>query len=171
MSISVLVSIMVGREVGEVNLRIAPIKHNKIKSKIHLTYKSFAKNDDWLLFYYLLRYLSSNFRSRRGKININRKRWFAHSGIFYNYKFCGSCQVREGQRKNVEFDCVQLKELDGLNHALLRRYALIGRIILSRRQVDQVRRLSFYKGYHLRIHARFSGEQINSIKRCWANAG
>jgi hypothetical protein len=71
-------------------------------------------------------------------------------------------------------DCRELKELDGFYFSLIKStksqffWALKSRLTVQ--QYDELRTISFFKGFEKRMTVRFAPYRVRDIKTAWKNA-
>ncbi|KCZ57826.1 hypothetical protein HY36_11660 [Hyphomonas atlantica] len=154
------------RDSRHVRVSISQRKLKKIQSRVILSFKDYARTGDWGLLKDRVKYLSANFRVQRQGAEFVRSSRNVFSGIYFNYPLCGEYQYKSSVMRCSAYDSRELKELDGFYHSMLRKIS--GGITPS--QLLQMKRLSFNKGYELRIRVRFYPRRISEINRGWRNA-
>tara|TARA_R110002049_G_scaffold130568_1_gene288979 strand:- start:2209 stop:3465 length:1257 start_codon:yes stop_codon:yes gene_type:complete len=154
------------RDSRSVRVAISGRKINRIKSRLILSLKDYLTSKDWHLLRDRVGFLSSNFRVRRHGTEFVRHSPNVFSGIFFNYRMCGQYYYKSGRMFCMPYDCRELKALDGFYHSLIKT-KLAGTVSATR--LNELKRLSFNKGYELRIRVRFEPLRVNAIKQAWLN--
>lgn len=135
---------------GKVSLTIAPSKLCMIKTRITRSFVSYAKTHDYDLLLNRVKFLTGNFMM------------YSHSslapimaGIYFNYK------------QATESDC--LHDLDAFYQRLLHcKTGKIGtRLTFTDEQMRQLKKYSFYFGFHNHVRHYFKSVEISNIKKCW----
>lgn len=154
-------------------ISIAQKKIKKIKTKIVLSIKNFAKNRDEKLLLNRMQFISSNYLvRRRGNEKIQRSK-FVKSGIFYNYCLCG---VYEGKdHASPQFSDPHLSELiklDNFYQTLIGKNSKFKSITstIPAATLWEMKKISFKKGYEKRMIVKFKENRVKEIKRGWRNA-
>lgn len=155
-----------------VDVSIASKKIKKIKTKIVLSLKSFAKNHDAQLLLDRIKFISSNYLvKRRGNEKIQRSK-FVKSGIFYNYSLCGSYKGKDHAPPQWSSPSLgELCNLDMFYQTIIGRNSkfksVVTRIPLLIQQ--EIRKISFKKGYEHRMIVKFKESRVKEIKKVWIN--
>lgn len=145
----------------EVQVCVSERKIGKIKTKIICALKRYKKSGDFVLLQDRLKYLAGNYSvMRKGVTSIKTSR-FVKSGIFYNYRLCGTYKGHAyGEHAGAE-----LKSLDGFYYSLLKS----GAFSLDPVQRTALKEISFYKGFSLKFTHRFDPSRVQQIKEVWRN--
>lgn len=147
------------------NVSIADKKIKKLKTRIVLSMKHYSPSEQHLLLY-RLRYLSGNHKVVRVPGYFELKGNFTRSGIYFNYKRCG---LHEGSN-HTNTTRSELKELDWFYHNLLTspssRYSSIIQS-LPPALAEQIRNISFERGYSMRLQARVPSGMAGRVKAAW----
>lgn len=156
-----------------IRLSISQRKINKHKSRVLLSFKAFLRNGDYNLLRDRLRFAAGNYVVRRKGFAFSGGVTHVKSGIFYNYRYCGTyCHVA-GELSFEEYDSRELEQLDALMRTmLLRRKGKIANQVsarLTEKQTADLLKVSFVAGYHKRMTVRFNSERIALVKRVWRN--
>ncbi len=128
----------------DVEVRIAPKKVNKIKTRIVRTLFQYRKKKNEDLLISRIKYLTGNCRIK----NTELKSMYA--GIYYNYRLI-TCTD-------------QLLELDNFMDNLLYGNKLV---FLPNATKVKLHKYKFSMGFKKKIRHRFSGKEIKKIKSCW----
>ena len=156
-----------------VDISIATKKIKKIKTKIILSIKNFAKNHNEQLLLDRIQFISSNYLvKRKGNEKIQRSR-FVKSGIFYNYSLCGIYNGKD--HAPPQFCSPTLEELENLDRFY---QTVIGKnskfrfitSTISPITIKQLKDISFKKGYEKRMVVKFKEDRIKDIQKVWKNA-
>lgn len=154
----------VGKTHRVIKVEIADKKISKIKTRIFCALKAYSKDRNFPLLHKRLRFLAGNFTVlRHGASSIKTSR-HVKSGIFYNYKLCGTYKCGE----LIEHDGPELKALDAFYHSLLKNAPGM-RVSLSASQLAQLRTISFFKGFSLKYSEVFDASEVADIKKVWRN--
>ncbi len=153
-----------GKEPRRVTVGISDRKIGKLKTKIFCCFKQFQKDADFPLLYDRLRFLSGNYIVYRHGVGAVKSSKFVKSGIHYNYKLCG--MYARGEIKPHPGN--DLKSLDGFYQSLIRPGVALS-AHLNPVQRQQLKALSFFKGFELKLMTRFHANQVTEIKRAWRN--
>jgi reverse transcriptase-like protein len=149
---------------------ISQRKITKLKSRIILSLKRYSKDKNYTLLRDRLRFLSGNYRVRRFGISAIKTSSHIKSGIYYSYRQCGTYSAQT----ITAHDCLELKELDGFYFSLIKstksRYFWTLKTQLTTQQYNELRTLSFFKGFDKRMTARFAPHRVRDIKSAWKNA-
>ena len=153
------------RKPREVQVSISDRKLAKIKTRVILALREFRKYKKPFLLLRRLQYLSGNYQFERYDPKRNGV-YPVYAGIYYNYRHCGVYRPA----KAAEYDCRELKALDGFFHSLLwskasEFHADVSALPSTWR--ERLRRLSFYHGYHKRFMHRFPKGQIAELAKAW----
>ncbi len=153
-----------GKEPRKVSVGISDRKIKKLKTRIFRCFKSYQKDANFALLKDRLRFLSGNYTVYRRGAGVVKSSKFAKSGIFYNYKLCGV--YSRGEFKSHSGN--ELKRLDGFYQALIRPGVALTRQ-LNPAQRQQLKILSFFKGFELKLMTRFKANRVTEIKGAWRN--
>ena len=159
-----------GDKPRSVVVSISQRKITKLKSRVILSLKRYAKDKNYTLLRDRLRFLTGNYRVRRFGISAIKTSSHIKSGIYYSYRQCGTYAAH----KISAHDCLELKELDGFYFSLIKstksRYFWTLKTQLSSHQYNELRTLSFFKGFDKRMTTRFAPYRVREIKSAWKNA-
>lgn len=153
-----------------VRVAVSMRKINRIKTRIILSLIYYRRHVDWPLLRDRCRFVAGNYKVRRQGMNMIKGASHVFSGIYYNYKMCGEYEIRADQQSFSPYDAAELKALDGFYHSILKRKVALGEIALDPGKLDQLRTLSFHRGFTHRIKVRFGGERVALIKQAWRDA-
>ncbi|HHX8938963.1 TPA: antiviral reverse transcriptase Drt3a [Yersinia enterocolitica] len=140
----------------DLSLKIAESKIKKLKKRIILTLKSYAKNKDVELARKRFRYLTANIAIEKKQNKNDEERGALYSGIYYNYIHL------------TEY--TQLLELDGFkSKCLFSKRGSLGKGLISCNQTDlkSLRKYSFLSGYNNRRKTKFTYAELKLISACW----
>lgn len=153
---------------------MSPRKIARLKSRVIVSVKAFSRTGEFSLLYDRLKYLTSNYEVRRNGQRTIASSTHVRSGIYYNYRYCGTYSVNKaGMIEHTEWDGRDLRALDGFMNSLIYgdgsalRTKVAPKLIPDHRAA--LRKLSFYHGYHSRILARIQPHRIGEIKSVWRN--
>lgn len=142
----------------------------KLKTRIILSLKRYAKDGDFALLLDRLRFLSSNYFAYRNGATSIKTSPFVKSGIYYNYQLCG--QYQAGRRQVIASR--ELKSLDAFYHSPLSSkssaFSPLFSSTANATRLSRLKRISFHKGFELKITVRFRPERVQQIKEAWRNA-
>ena len=159
-----------GDKPKKVTVSVSNRKIQKLKSRIILSLKRYAKDKNYTLLRDRLRFLSGNYRVRRFGISAVKTTSHIKSGIYYSYRQCGTYAAH----KIKPHDCRELKELDGFYFSLLKstksQFFWLLKARLSPQQYDELLAISFFRGFEKRMSVRFAAHQVRDIKAAWKNA-
>lgn len=148
----------------EVNVSISARKIAKLKTRVFRCFKAYEKDKNFELLRDRIKFLSGNYTvQRHGATSIKSSR-FVKSGIFYNYKLCGT--YSKGGFKAHE--APELKCLDGIYQSLIKPTCSFGSK-LNAPQRQELKEISFFKGFELKITTRFAPDRVAEMKRAWRN--
>lgn len=153
------------RDSRVVDVRLSDQKLKRLKSRILLALRSHSHSPDWTLLIDRIRFLTANHRVMRGRVVAAKDSPYISSGLFYNYRACGSYSHVAGEFKFTAYDCRELKAIDGFYHSALKGLNPQPQSNI----LAQLRRLSFNRSYQLKIHWNFDLQRLADIKRCWRN--
>lgn len=132
------------------NVSIAQTKVNVIKTRITKTFVRYSKDRDFDLLRLRIKFLTGNFALYNPHTLQPIK-----VGIYFNYKLANEVSV--------------LKDLDKYYQRLL--HCRIGRlgsaIALTKSQVKELEKYSFFFGYNNHVNHHFTTEQMVKIANCW----
>ncbi len=158
-----------------IRVTLSDNKIAKRKTRVLLTLKDFAKSGDVDLLTNRLRLLTSNMSIRRSGHSHGSNKTRVRTGIFYNYRACGSYNYSKGRplldtKKTVP----ELGQLDGFLYSLLWRpnseFFNAIQSGLNADQKDQLRKLAFKKGFHNKMTIRLTRDQAAKARRVWRHA-
>ncbi len=136
----------------ELQIDIAPLKVNKIKTRLVRAFVNFSKNGDLELLRDRIKYLTGNFSIEKTNSLMPLK-----TGIYYNYRM---------QNANDS-----LTELDRFYQEILHcRNGRLGVNITTKitdLERKSLERFSFFKGFKHRTCHSFDSRRIHQIKACW----
>lgn len=139
-------------------------KISKLKTRIFCCLKVYQKDKNFQLLQDRLKFLSGNYIVYRHGVTSVKSSNFAKSGIYYNYRLCGTHE--KGYSKS--YDGAELKALDGFYQSLVRPASAIGsNFDTSERQ--RLKEISFFKGFELKLITRFTAHRVQEIKGAWRN--
>lgn len=147
-----------------VEVCISDRKILKLKMRIFRCFKVYQKEGNFELLRDRLRFLSGNYVVLRHGVTAIKSSKFVKSGIFYNYRLCGT-YIKGGFKSHSGNE---LKSLDGIYQALIKPTATIGSR-LTASQYQYLRQISFFKGFELKLMTRFSQGRVVQMKRAWRN--
>lgn len=129
---------------------IAQKKLNIIKTRITKTFVRYSKDHDFSLLKLRIKYLTGNFTLYNPHTLQPIK-----VGIYFNYKMSNKVSV--------------LKDLDTYYQRLLhcRTGRLGSAISLTKKQVKELEKHSFYFGYQNHVNHHFTTDQMVKITTCW----
>jgi hypothetical protein len=142
-------------------------KVRKLQSRILLAARDHSISPNWSLFLDRVTFLTSNHRVMRGHVVAAKDSPFIKTGLFYNYRACGTHQYADGRFVSASYDLLELKQLDGFLHSVLKK--LITASAPPQNVADELKRRSFARGYALRIYHAFKPDDVAVIKRCWSH--
>jgi Reverse transcriptase (RNA-dependent DNA polymerase) len=147
-----------------VEVCISERKILKLKMRIFRCFKVYQTERNFELLKDRLRFLSGNYMVLRHGVNAIKSSKFVKSGIFYNYKLCGKYSST-----GFKAHCGnELKSLDGIYQSLIKPSTKIGSR-LTASQYLELRQISFFKGFELKLMTRFSQDRVTKMKRAWRN--
>ena len=135
---------------NHLNVSIAPNKVNTIKTRITKTFIRYSKDHDFDLLKMRIKFLTGDFTLYNPHTLQPIK-----VGIFFNYKMANDVSV--------------LKELDAYYQRLLhcRTGRLGNAIALTKSQVKELEKYSFYFGYNNHVNHHFTTDQMVKMANCW----
>jgi len=136
----------------------------KLRTRVFLCFKAHEKNNNFALLRDRLRFLSGNYTVQRHGVTAVKSSRFVKSGIFYNYKLCGT-YTKSGFKTH---SAPELKCLDGVYQSLLKPNSNFGSKLNST-QRQELTEISFFKGFELKITTRFAPDRVAEMKRAWRN--
>ncbi|RAT13902.1 hypothetical protein AU490_04800 [Lonsdalea populi] len=143
---------VVKNDVRKVTIKISKDKVNKIKRRIALAVKDYAKTLNSDLLRKRIKYLTGNIM-----VNTNKNKTDTlYSGIYYNYQYIT--------------DKTQLTELDVFkNRMLFASKGIIGKRIASAgyHVLSVSKKYSFHHGFEKKLISKFSLEDIIKINKVW----
>lgn len=152
-----------------VDVSISPSKIDRLKTRIILSLKDYAKNGNSHLLLRRMRYLSGNHKISRTPGFYQTEKKHVRIGIYFNYKHCG----KYVKRVHEETDRIELKSLDGFYHGICfggnSPHATTLRAQLPALHSAALKRISFNKGYSRRVSARVAAGTIRQMKAAWRN--
>lgn len=158
-----------GKTPRPVHVSISTAKVNRLKSRVILSLKAFRKDHDGALLLDRLRLLSSNFQINRHGASAWLRGKRVRSGIFYNYRRCGTYESLE----HTEVVPPELSALDTFTHTLLksRRSEFRPAIVqfLTHAQKQQLATISFRLGFKSRRLIRLPYARLSLVKAAWRN--
>ena len=152
------------KEPRRVDVSISDRKISKLKSRIIRCFKTHQKDKDFELLKDRIQFLSGNYVVQRHGISAVKSSRFINSGIFYNYRLCGT-YAKGGFKAHGGSE---LKSLDGFYQSLIKPTTQIGSR-LTPAQYQDLRLISFFKGFQLKLTTRFKSNRVAEIKRAWRN--
>lgn len=153
-----------GKNPREVDVCISERKISKLKTRIFRCFKAHQKDNNFFLLRDRLQFLSGNYVVQRHGATAIKSSKFVKSGIFYNYRLCG----KYGKGETKPYEGRELKSLDGVYQSLIKPSTSIGSK-LTASQYLQLRSISFYKGFELKVTTRFSPDRVAEMKKAWRN--
>ena len=154
----------------EVRVSISSRKLAKIRTRIFRSTQIYSQDQSFPNLFDRIRFLSSNYSIERSSVSYIKERTSVLSGIFYNYHLCGSYSGKYGEVSHQRYNCSELKSLDGFYNAAIMRLARPPHYAFSASELIKLRRLSFFKGYDLRLKAHLAPDRIALLKRAWRHA-
>lgn len=148
----------------EIKVSISERKITKLKTRIFRCFKAHEKDKNFALLRDRLRFLSGNYTVQRHGVTSVKSSRFVKSGIFYNYKLCGT-YAKGGFKAHK---APELKSLDGVYQSLIKPTSGFGSK-LSATQHQELREISFFKGFELKITMRFAPDRVAEMKKAWRN--
>lgn len=159
------VSSMCGdKDPRKVEVFISDRKISKLKMRIFRSFKAYQKDKNFPLLKDRLQFLSGNYVVQRHGVTAIKSSRLVKSGIFYNYRLCGT--YAKGQFTAHRGS--ELKSLDGIYQSLIKPTTQIGSK-LTPAQYQELRLISFFKGFQLKITNRFLPDRVMQMKRAWRN--
>ena len=159
-----------GDKPKNVTVSISQRKISKLKSRIILSLKRYAKDKDYALLRDRIRFLSGNYRVRRFGISAVKTTSHIKSGIYYSYRQCGTYAAHRIE----SHDCRELKELDGFYFSLIKstksQFFWLLKARLTAQQYNELLAISFFQGFNKRMTGRFAPHSVRDIKAAWKNA-
>lgn len=152
------------KEPRRVDVFISDRKISKLKMRIFRCLKAFQKDKNFNLLRDRLQFLSGNYVVQRHGATAIKSSKLVKSGIFYNYRLCGTYAKGEFKPHSGS----ELKSLDGIYQSLIKPTTKIGSK-LTAFQYQELRLISFFKGFQLKITKRFSPDRVVQMKRAWRN--
>ncbi len=153
-----------------VRVSISPKKLSKLRTRIYRSVQIFQRDYSMNMLIERLRFLSSNYNVPRTSVSFVKDNTHVLSGIYYNYRLCGSYSADAGHVEQEDYDCVELKEIDGFYNSCILRLARFPLYQINASDLARLRRISFFKGYTLRIKVRLQPDKIILLKRPWRDA-
>jgi Reverse transcriptase (RNA-dependent DNA polymerase). len=153
----------------KIRVGIASAKINRLKSRLILTARQLLQDNDSRLFTDRIAYLTGNYRFVKRRPIASTGRSVVKSGIFYNYRYCGSYsgEVR------VSHDMAELRRLDWfLQHVILGGRSPLGFKVLqllSATELARAQRLSFAQGHLRAFDCGFDSARVSAIREAWKN--
>lgn len=148
----------------KVEVCISNRKISRLKTRIFRSFRAYEKDANFSLLHERIQFLAGNYIVHRHGATTIKSSKFVKSGIFYNYKLCGVYEKGEFKGHNAH----ELKALDGMYQSLIKPTTKIGSSLTST-QYSQLRKISFFKGFQLKITTRFSPDKVVHIKKAWRN--
>lgn len=153
----------------EISVTIADKKLKKLQSRIILSLKAFQLDANPILLRDRLSYLSSNYAVPRSGMSSHRRKKRVKSGIYFNYHLCRNSS-------NPDLPRLQdgLKQLDGFMKSLLfspnSEFQAQVAAQCGGHVGQQLKALSFHKGYEVPMIVRFGLPYLHRIKAAWLHA-
>ncbi|MWB79380.1 hypothetical protein GLS40_15175 [Pseudooceanicola sp. 216_PA32_1] len=162
------------RKSRRVLVGISDNKINDRKTRVILSLKALEKNKDGPLFLNRIRILTSNYEVRKSRHTHGQRKAKVRTGIYYNYRLSGEYDHgKNGPHKKL-VDPAELKELDAFLSSLLwastSEYSSIVDKFLNADQKEELRRLSFYKGFTKKITLRLQRSTVAAARKAWRYA-
>lgn len=153
-----------------VEVTIAPEKIRRLKTRVILSLKRFMRDSNGGLLVDRLKLLTSNYQLQRHGVSFWSTRKRVRSGIFYNYRRCGTYN----HKTYTSIVPAELASLDNFTHHLLRsrhsEFAANLQATLTLRHWSILDRLSFRLGFKSRRLIRLSNERLAQVREAWRNA-
>jgi hypothetical protein len=145
-------------------VEVADKKISKIKTRIFCALKAYSKDHRFSILHTRMKFLAGNFTVlRHGASSIKTAR-DVKSGIYYNYKLCGT--YKDGILS--EHNGAELKALDAFYYSLLKQSSKM-HVSINTHQLRQLRTISFFKGFSLKYSEKFDDTEVAEIKKVWRN--
>jgi len=151
-----------------VRVGISSRKIDRLKTRVILSMKDFAKNHDYALLKDRVAFITSNYQVRRSGASHVAGATHVKSGIYYNYRLCGVYYSQHGRSHYEPSPAHELKALDGFLRSLLRGGGSAFASLLSPGRRAELARYSFFKGYEKRMVVRFGSARVHAVKSVWA---
>lgn len=139
-------------EKGTLKIRIAQSKIQKIKTRIVLSLKAGAWDDNFRTLQKRIQFLTSNYTIHKAT---ETQKGSLRGGIYYNYPLLT--------------DTTDLEELNIFLRKCVYSSSKFFGLDLSRKQKKILASYSFCSGYADRRHFNFTRKELNRITRCWIN--
>lgn len=152
------------KEPRVITVAVAERKLSRVKTRIFCAFKAYSRDGDFELLLDRLRFISGNFAVLRHGASAVKTSRQVKSGIYYNYKLCGTYAKGE----HMSHSGFELKALDAFYYSLLKHAKEIG-ASLDPVQLRQLQDLSFFKGFALKFTWRFRTARVQEIKKVWRN--
>jgi hypothetical protein len=152
-----------------VRVGISSVKVNKLKTRLILSAQALLRDNDAGIFIDRVRYLTGNYKFVKRRPIATTGRSVVKSGIFYNYRYCGSY----GDGTRVQHDMSELRKLDWfLQNSILGTRLPVGFGVLQRlnqNQTSRIRRYSFAQGHLKAFDCGFDSQRVSLIREAWQN--
>jgi len=162
------------RKSRQVLVKISSDKIKVRKSRIILSLKAFRKDKNAALLLNRVKFLTSNYEIRKTGHSHGPLRASVKTGIYFNYQKCGLYQHGQQGPEKCAAAPTELKELDGFLGSLLwgknSQFSAEIQTSLTPKQLAELKRLSFYKGFTDKMTVRFNRGSVSEIRKAWLHA-
>lgn len=153
----------------DVTVSIARGKILRLKSKVAVSLKTYAKDRNFPLLLDRLRFLSGNYRVYRFGVQTIGSTKYIRSGLYYNYRHCGV--YTKGVKATPLRE--QLLDLDRFFHSCVfsKSHPIGGRVskALNKMEMARVKQISFLRGFEEKRFEKFDPKRISEMKTVWRN--
>jgi hypothetical protein len=111
-----------------------------------------------------MQFLSSNYVVYRRGVTEYKTSKLVKSGIYFNYRLCGTYR----SSMHSGYDGAGLKALDAFYHSLIYKSPDFSGLF-SLDQRTHLSKISFFKGFELKMTVDFPTKRVRQIKRAWRN--
>jgi|GEM_PF-1028645 len=162
------------RESRRIEVSVSDNKIATRKTRVILSLRNFAKDKNAKLLINRIRFLTSNYEIRKSGHSHGARKAYVRTGIYYSYQHCGSYDHNEGGPEQVKAEPTELKALDGFLNSILWGFSSEFREVLDanldNNHKHQLQKLSFYKGFTMKMTLRFKREEVSEIRKAWRYA-
>ncbi|MGC0937805.1 antiviral reverse transcriptase Drt3a [Pantoea agglomerans] len=137
----------------KIKIGVSDKKITRLKNKISQSFYSFSCNNDFQLLIDRITFLSSN----RQLVNKNKKNKIP-TGIFYNYPLLND----DNESMKLVDEHVKYLILNSKG-----RLPILLKNKLSNTQKRRLLKISFVRGYNMKIHKKYSPNKLKEIARIW----
>ncbi|MEW4457301.1 antiviral reverse transcriptase Drt3a [Roseibium algicola] len=164
-----------GQNSRTVRVTISDKKIAKRKTRTILALKEFKKSGHGELLLTRLQLVTSNMSIRRSGQSVGLRNSRVQTGIFFNYRACGT-YICSGGRPVLDLrqSVPELSQLDGFLQSLLWRpnssFFNAIQTKLTANQKDRLRKFSFKQGFHKKMTIRLTRAEAADARKVWRHA-